>query len=407
MSNALVLQCGGPTTVVNASLSSVISACQSQPLIKRLWGVRQGLQGLVRGDWVELTNYRNPVGQKSSHLEFQPGAALGSGRDRLADEDLPQALDLLRQSSISFVFVIGGNGTMVVARKLAESARAAGYQANGVPLKVIAIPKTIDNDVVGTDVCPGYGSAARFLAQSVHDVGLDLYAMRGFDDVAVIEVMGRHGGWLAAASALARWDQTAPPHLILFPEIPLDEDAFLAAVQRWHERERLCIVVTAEGIRDQQGIFLAEKHQTAECDATGQKLLAHAGGPTPYLARLIQQQLGLRCRQMRPDIIQRSSSALVSEVDRALARQVGLDAVKYAVGGHSAVMIGLQRHQGNWHTVPIPLEQVIGHERVLPTEFIAPMDFDVTAEFLTYARPLIGDWSPVAQHWWFMNPFGT
>ena len=394
--NALVLQSGGPTAVINASLWGVISACQIEPTIQRLWGARQGLLGLVSGDWIDLTDYRDIVGQKASRLEFQPGAALGSGRSRLAGEDLPGVLDRLQQHNIGFVFLIGGNGSMAAARKLVESAKPAGYQVTGDPLRVITVPKTIDNDIAGTDVCPGYGSAARFVAQSVHDAGLDLYAMRDFDDVAVIEVMGRHAGWLAAASALARWDDTAPPHLILLPEVPLDEEAFLAAVRRQHEREGICMVVAAEGVRDKRGAFLAEKHRSAERDATGQKLLAHAGGPTPYLAQLIQQRLGLRCRQMRPDTIQRSSSALVSEVDRALAKQVGLDAVKTAVEGCSAVMIGLERQGESWQSVAVPLDQVIGHERSLPVESIAPEGFNITADFLAYARPLVGNWFPGA-----------
>jgi 6-phosphofructokinase 1 len=294
------------------------------------------------------------------------------------------------------VFFIGGNGSMAAARKLSEGAKAQGYRVGGSPLRVIAIPKTIDNDIVGTDVCPGYGSAARFVAQTVHDVGLDLCAMRGFDDVAVIEVMGRHAGWLAAAAALARWDEAAPPHLILLPEVPLDEVAFLEAVRRQHGRERMCIVVAAEGIRDRHGAFLAEKHKPLDCDLSGQKLFGLAGGPCPYLAALISERLGLRCRHMRPDVIQRSSSAMASEVDRTLAKQVGEDAVKAALEGGSAVMIGLERRPTSWQSVPVPLDDVIGRERALPAQFVALTGFGVTDDFLAYARPLLGEWSPDA-----------
>ncbi|HXG63722.1 MAG TPA: diphosphate--fructose-6-phosphate 1-phosphotransferase [Blastocatellia bacterium] len=401
-SNALILQCGGPTAVINASLCGIISACQNHPGIQQLWGVRHGLRGLAGGDWADLTGYRDSAGEWQSRqrklilLEFQPGAALGGGRDRLTEEDIPRILDRLQQHDIGVVFMIGGNGSMKAARKLSECARAAGYQVRGSPLRVIAIPKTIDNDIAGTDVCPGYGSAARFVAQSVHDVGLDLYAMREFDHVAVIEVMGRHVGWLAAAAALARWDNTAPPHLILVPEVSLDEDAFLVAVQRQYERERMCVVVAAEGIQDMQGTFLTERHQPAERDDSGQKLFGLAGGPSPYLATLIKQRLGLRCRQMRPDLMQRSSSAMSSEVDRNLARQVGEDAVTAAVEGRSDIMIGLERRGERWQSRPVPLGQVIGQERALPAPFISPANFDVTAEFIAYARPLLGQWSPGA-----------
>ena len=393
--NALVLQCGGPTPVINASLCGVMSSCHYSPNIDQLWGARHGLKGLASGDWLDLAAYQSAPAWLS-RLEQQPGAVLESGRDRLDDEALPEIFDRLRRHDIRFVFLIGGNGSMQAARTIGEGAKASGYRIDENPLQVIAIPKTIDNDITRTDVCPGYGSAARFVAQSVHDVGLDLYAMRDFDDVAVIEVMGRHAGWLAAAGALARWDETAPPHLILLPEVPFDEEAFLNAVRRQHERQRMCVVVAAEGIRDKQGRFLVERHRTLDRDVSGQKLFGLAGGPSPHLAALINVRLGLRCRQMRPDLIQRSNSATASLVDRALARQVGEDAVQAALDGRSEVMMGLERLESGWRSVPVALDEVIGHERPLPAEFIASTGFDVTKDFLDYARPLIGEWRPVA-----------
>ena len=394
-SNALVLQCGGPTPVINASLCGVMSGCQRSPEIDQLWGARHGIKGLLSGDWIDLAAYQSAP-EWLARLEQQPGAVLESGRDRLDDEAISETLERLRQRQIRAVFLIGGNGSMQAAQALGESARASGYRVGDQPLQVIAIPKTIDNDIPATAVCPGYGSAARFVAQSVHDVSLDLYAMRDFDDVAVIEVMGRHAGWLAAAGALARWDEAAPPHLILLPEVPFDEEAFLDAVRCQHERERMCVVVAAEGIRDKQGRFLVERHRTLDRDVSGQKLFGLAGGPSPHLAALINVRLGLRCRQMRPDLIQRSNSATTSSVDRALARQVGEDAVQTALDGHSEVMIALERCGSAWRSVPVALERVMGNERTLPSEFIAPTGFDVTKDFLDYARPLIGEWRPGA-----------
>jgi ATP-dependent phosphofructokinase / diphosphate-dependent phosphofructokinase len=394
-SNALVLQCGGPTAVINASLAGVMGACLASPEINQLWGARHGLRGLVTGDWVDLTSYQGS-NEWLRRLELQPGAVLESGRDRLDDSSVPEILDRLRHRDISVMFFIGGNGSMVAAREMSEGSKADAHRPDTSSLQVIAIPKTIDNDIAGTDVCPGYPSAARFVAQSVHDVGLDLYSMRGFDDVAVVEVMGRHAGWLAAAGALARWDDGAPPHLILFPELPLDEDEFLVAVEHKHEREKMCIVVAAEGVRDKRGTFLAEKHRPLDRDSTGQKLFGLAGGPSPYLAALINERLGLRCRQIRPDLTQRSSSAMASDVDRELAKQVGEYAVKAAVEGRSGVMIGLERQATEWQSVPVAFEQVIGRERLLPAQFIAPTDFDVTDDFLAYARPLLGNWRPGA-----------
>lgn len=351
------------------------------------------MRGLAAGDWVDLSNYREPNGDGGRRLEVQAGAALGSGRTLLEDRDLACVLERLRAREVGIVIFIGGNGTMSAARKLS---RAAAEARTTPPLRVIGVPKTIDNDVCGTDVCPGYGSAARFVARSVHDAGLDIAAMQDFDDVAIFEVMGRTSGWIAAAASLARGANCVAPRLILLPELAFDEEEFLVQVERWHERDGTCMVVAAEGIRDRQGNFLAERDQVVDRDASGQALVGIAGGPAPYLARLVRERLGLRCRQIRPDMIQRSSSALASEVDRLLAREVGSDAVRAAVEGWSDVMIGLERRDRRWSTVRVPIDQVAGRERTLPEDFIARNRFDVTPSFVSYALPLLGDWTPGA-----------
>ncbi|NOK58456.1 MAG: diphosphate--fructose-6-phosphate 1-phosphotransferase [Chloroflexi bacterium AL-W] len=385
--NAIVMQCGGPTAVVNASLAGVIQTCREHPAIGQLWGARYGLRGFARGDWVELTDYEHTGPYP---LPLQPGAMLGGGRDQLKDSDLPRVVELLHQHAICAVFIIGGNGSMAAAHKLHAYAMRSGYACNQQSLRVIGIPKTIDNDLEGTDFAPGYGSAARFVAQTVCDVGLDLVAMRGFDDVAVLEVMGRHTGWLAAASALARYEEGSPPHLILLPEVALDEMQLLATIRDVHARYRVCLIVAAEGVRDQSGAFLAEKDQRAQYDASGQKLLSLSVGVAPYLANLIRQQLGLRCRQMRPDTLQRSSSTLVSVPDRECATRVGVDAVHAAIHGRSDVMMGLQRDGMVWRTVPMPLDEVANQTRTLSDNFIASHLFAVTKAFLEYARPIMG-----------------
>jgi 6-phosphofructokinase 1 len=377
--NALVLQCGGPTAVFNASLAGVMRAWRAERSGGTLLGARHGLRGLAEGRYVDLG------GCDDRALEHQPGALLGAGRDPLTEETMETTLGHVERHDVEVLFLIGGNGSMKAASAIASRAPA---------LRVIGIPKTIDNDIAGTDVTPGYGSAARFIAQSVRDVGLDLGAMRGFDDVAIIETMGRSAGWLAAAAVLARYGESAPPHLVLLPELPLREDRFLETVRRQHARERISIVVCAEGVRGLDGVFLAEKMHALDLDPAGQKLLGIMGGPAPYLARLVRDRLGLRCRQMRPDVMQRSASALVSEIDRGLALQVGSDAVGAALDGCSAVMIALERREQGWASVPVPLASVAGRERLLPAEFVAADGFGPTAAFSSYARPLIGAWSP-------------
>ena len=400
--NALVLQTGGPTAVFNASLWGVVQTWQAAR-VGRLWGGRHGLRGLVGGEWVELTQYHD---RPDAPLASQPGAALGAGRDRLDDEDLPTALEQLARRGIGVVFVLGGNGSMAAAHRLSEGARAAGYQADGRPLQVVGVPKTVDNDLAGTDFAPGFPSAARCLAQTVLDIGLDLRSMRGFDQVAVIEVMGRHAGWLAAATALSRARPGAPPHLILMPEIPLDEHAWLAAVQAQVDRAGVCLVAASEGVRDPDGVFLTEKGGSLHRDASGQRMLGFGAGVASYLARLVGERQGLRCRQMRLDTVQRSSRTLVSAVDRACAFAAGEAAVQAALAGQSDVMMGLARstdgvaapviaQQGGvaWRVKPVRLAEIVGHERRFPVEWLAP-PFDIAPAYLDYLRPLVDGWQP-------------
>lgn len=386
--NAIILQCGGPTAVVNTSLAAVVAASQADQGFGRLWGARLGLGGLVSGDWAELTTLSS---ETLDHLRVQPGAALGGSRYFLADEDLPHVLARLEEHRIHVVYLIGGNGTMTAAQKLLNAAQTSSYAVKGAPLQVIGIPKTVDNDLAGADVAPGYASAARWIAQTVRDIGLDLRAMRAFDDVAVLEVMGRHAGWLAAAAALARQEADDPPDLILLPEVVFDEERFLGAVQQIHRRKGICLVVASEGIRDEAGVFVAEKLGKTEADASGQKFLGLAPGVAPYLADLIRRRLQIRCRHLRPDTIQRSSSALVSETDRDLAERVGCAAVAAALAGQTGVMMALVRSQPGWNVQPVPFGEVIGRERLLPVEFRSPGGWDVSEAFLAHARPLVGE----------------
>jgi ATP-dependent phosphofructokinase / diphosphate-dependent phosphofructokinase len=385
--NAIVIQCGGPTAVINASLAAVVAACQTGPQIEQLWGARLGLEGLVAGDWAELTTLNNAT---LAQLRTQPGAALGGGRYFLADSDLTSVLARFGERRIEVAFLIGGNGTMSAAQKLLNAAQSSNDPANHPSLQVIGIPKTVDNDLAGTDAAPGYASAARWVAQTVRDIGLDLCSMRAFDDVAVLEVMGRHAGWLAAAAALAREEAADPPDLILLPEVRFDEEHFLAAVHRIHRRKGVCLVVASEGIRDGAGHFVAEKLGQTEADAGGQKFLGLAPGVAPYLADLIRRRLHIRCRHLRPDTIQRSSSALVSETDLFLAEEVGRAAVAAARAGYTGVMMGLVRSPTGWYVQPVPFDEVVGRERLLPADFRSPDGWGVSAAFLAYARPLVG-----------------
>lgn len=384
--NAIVVQCGGPTPVINASLGALIAAWQRDGG-GRLFGARWGLHGFAQHDWVELTEISADM---LALLSRQPGAALGSGRYRLVDDEIPATLQTFHDNGIGIVFMIGGNGTMGAAGRLVDAAEHVAFRVDDLPLRVIGVPKTIDNDLFGTHVAPGYPSAARFIAQTTHNIALDLISMTSFDHIAILEVMGRHTGWLAGAAALARRSVGDPPHLILLPEAPVDEDELIAAIAAIYRQKGVCLVVASEGIRDWSHSFYAEKIAGAGKDASGQTLLSLSGGVAAYLARLVQNRLSLRCRQIRPDTIQRSASMLVSPVDRMLAEKAGAAAVVAALAGETGVMVGLVQEAEGWSTQHTSVNAVHGRERRVPAEFMAADHFDVTCAFQEYVRPLIG-----------------
>jgi ATP-dependent phosphofructokinase / diphosphate-dependent phosphofructokinase len=358
--HALVLQCGGPTAVVNTSLAALVRQWRASMPGCALSGGHHGLRALLTGDWRTLTDAG--AGWLAG-LDDTPGMALGGGRDRLSEPDVEQAVGLLAAREVETLFLIGGNGTMAAGRGIAGCAVRAG-----VPLHIIGVPKTIDNDIPHTDVCPGFPSAARFIVNAVRDIGADVASMRGYEDVVLIETMGRHAGWLAAATALARSDPEDAPHLVLVPEEPCGEGPFLSAVRHQHARTGLCVVTVAEGVRDSSGAFFAERGADAaiERDASGQVIFGRTGGPLPHLSALVRGRLGLRCRVVRPDLLQRCSRAHVSGLDRRLAALAGTAAVDVAVSSQAgdALMIALRIRGDRWITERVPLEQVRG-ERTL------------------------------------------
>jgi ATP-dependent phosphofructokinase / diphosphate-dependent phosphofructokinase len=363
--HALVLQCGGPTAVVNTSLAALVRRWRAAMPDSVLSGGHHALRALLTGDWRTLTDAGD---EWLAALDGTPGMALGGGRDRLSEADVEQAVGLLAARGVDALFLIGGNGTMAAARGIAGAAARAR-----VPLRIIGVPKTIDNDIPHTEVCPGFPSAARFLVDAVRDIGTDVASMRGYEDVVLIETMGRHAGWLAAATALARSRPEDAPHLVLVPEEPCGEGPFLSAVRHQHARTGLCVVTVAEGVRDSSGAFFAERgaDTAVERDASGQVIFGRSGGALPHLSALVRQRLGLRCRVVRPDVLQRCSHAHVSRLDRQLAAMAGAAAVDAAVSADAgdAGMIALRLEGDVWSTGVVPLEQVRG-ERTLPAALL-------------------------------------
>lgn len=391
MTNAIVAQCGGPTPVINASLAAIVSAWQRQAPRGGIYGARYGLQGLVHSDWVNLQDLQAAA---LAGLAEQPAAALGSSRYRPAEGDFATMLACLAAAEISAVFLIGGNGTMAAAHRLAGEAEAKGY-----PLQVLGVPKTIDNDLAGGDVTPGYASAARYIAYTTQEIGLDLRAMRGFDQVAVVEAMGRHSGWLAASSALARSQPGDPPQLILLPETPVAIDTVLHRIEAVFHSQEMCVVVVAEGVHDAAGQYWAEMLGGAGQDSSGQRIFSMASGASAYLVQQVQERLGLRCRQIKLNTAQRATRLLASPVDRQLAMTVGTAAVDAWAAGQSGRLPVLRQQDGHWQPVLITFEEVIGRERRLPPGYMDAASFDVTQQFRDYLAPLMGSVPPQPLLW--------
>ena len=388
--NAIIAQCGGPTPVINATVAAVIAAWQERDS-GELYGSRHGFEGLLTSDWVDLT-WLNA--ETCVQLAHQPGAALGGSRFRPTDEDFGRMIANLRTADIGAVFLIGGNGTMAGAQRLAAEA-----EARGLPLQVIGIPKTIDNDLAGCDVTPGYGSAARYVAYTTQEIGLDLRAMRGFDQVAVVEVMGRHVGWVAAASALARHGAGDPPHLILLPEAPVEIDQVLARIAGVFAHRQLCTVVVAEGVRERSGVYWAELVDGAAYDGSGQRVFSMSAGASAFLVREVQNRLGLRCRQIKLNTAQRATRMLASPVDRMLAQMVGTAAVEAWAVGASGVLPVLVHEDGSWQTSLLEIGAAIGRERTLPPAFIDAPNYDVTEKCRRYIAQVIGEAPPPPIVW--------
>ncbi len=388
----LVAQGGGPTAVINQSLVGVVLEARRHAGITRVYGARHGVRGIVDEDFVDLT-------QETSHnLELvaaTPAAALGSTRDKPDLAYCREMFKVLQAHRIEHFFNIGGNDSSDTVRIVAEEARAAGY-----PLRCIHIPKTIDNDLVLNDHTPGFPSAARFVAQAFAGANLDNAALPG---VYVGVVMGRHAGFLTAASALGKKFADDGPHLIYLPERVFEIERFLADVKATYERHGRCVVAVSEGIHDAAGApILARLAKDLERDAHGNVQLSGSGALADLLCEEIKQKL--KIKRVRGDTfgyLQRSFVGCVSDVDAREAREVGEKAVQYAMWGfegrHRDGSVAIQRNgfYSADYTL-LPLEAVAGKTRTMDDAFISASGTDVTDAFRLYLRPLLGSGMPDA-----------
>ncbi len=384
----LVAQGGGPTAVINQSMVGVVLEARRQAGVSRVYGARHGVRGIVDEDFVDLT-------QETSHnLELvagTPGSALGSTRDK---PDLAYCRDIfrvLRAHGIGHFYYIGGNDSADTVRIVSEQAAQAGY-----PLRCVHVPKTIDNDLVGNDHTPGFPSAARYVAQAFAGANLDNAALPG---VYVAVVMGRHAGFLTAASALGRKFDDDGPHLIYLPERVFSVESFLADVRAVHARLGRCIVAVSEGIHDASGVpIAAQLARDVERDAHGNVQLSGSGALADLLCDQVRARLGLkRVRGDTLGYVQRSFLGCVSDVDQREAREVGEKAVQYGFwsGRDGSVAIRRSGHYAVDYALQ-PLAEVAGRTRVMDEAFIAPSGTDVTDAFRLYLRPLLGSGMPDA-----------
>ena len=392
MSNALIVHGGAPTAVINASLYGAVTEARKHPEIEHFYAAIGGSGAVLKEHFLDLFTSSE---EELELLLHTPGSAIGTSRDPLETEDYDQMAQVIARHNIRYVFFTGGNGSMDTCGKVYQACCRAGVDVN-----VVGIPKTIDNDISVTDHAPGFASAARYIAETTAEISQDV---RGLPiHICVIEAMGRNAGWIAAASALARSGDGDGPDLIYLPEVPFDEDAFLAEVERLHREKGGVVVVASEGLRKADGEPIVEPiFQVGRA--------VYYGDVSAHLANLVIRKLGIKARSEKPGIAGRASAAYQSRLDRDEAVEAGRTAVRAAVEGKNGVMVGFRRLPGEEYraeTILIPIEEVMLHERTMPKEFIAENGHDVTQAFIDWCRPLLGE--PVRKYVTFKNkPLST
>ena len=383
--NAFYAQSGGVTAVINASACGVIeTARKHRNRIASVYAGRNGIIGALTEDMID-TNRESA--RTIAALKHTPGGAFGSARYKLKGIEENRAeyerlIDVFRAHDIGYFFYNGGNDSMDTAHKVSQISKKLGF-----PVTCLGIPKTVDNDLPVTDNCPGFGSVAKYVAVSTQEAALDVLSMaKTSTKVFVLEVMGRHAGWIAAAAGLAGKAPGDAPHLILFPEVPFDTSAFLKRVRECVEQYEYCVVVVSEGAAYADGKFLAE---AGTRDAFGH---AQLGGVASVVAQMVRDELGYKYHYAVADYLQRSARHIASATDVKQAYAVGEAAVKMALAGKTAVMPVIKRTSNSpyrWKIESAPLSRVANKEKMLPKDFISGDGFGITAKARRYLEPLI------------------
>jgi len=383
--NAFYAQSGGVTSVINASACGVIQAARKhKKYINKLYAGRNGILGALNQDLIDTSFESN---SDIENLKYTPGGIFGSCRYKLEDYkknevDYETILKVFKAHNIGYFFYNGGGDSQDTTNKISEYCSKKGFD-----IKCIGIPKTVDNDLPLTDCSPGFGSVGKYTAISTLEAGLDVKSMcETSTKVFILEVMGRHAGWIAASSALASDSRKNPPHIILFPEIVFNEKSFLKNVKKTVARHGYCVVVASEGAKNKRGKFLAE---SGIKDAFGH---AQLGGVAPYLSELIKINNGYKCHWAVADYLQRSARHIASKTDVEQAYQLGCYAVDLAVSGKNAVMTSIERTSSNpykWRLTAVPLSGVANVEKKMPKNYITADGYHITSACRKYMAPLI------------------
>lgn len=379
--NLLYAQSGGVTAVINATACGVIETARQHPdKIGKVYAARNGIIGVLKEDLIDTSCESDAA---IAALRHTPGGAFGSCRHKLKSESEYQRLmEVLKAHDIGYFLYNGGGDSQDTTLKVSQLSSRLHY-----PMMSIGIPKTIDNDLPLTDCCPGFGSTAKYIAVATREISYDIASMDvSSTKVFVLEVMGRHAGWIAAAAGLARDQENHSPHIILFPEIPFDQARMLEKVKDSVERYGHCVIIASEGVRTRDGKFLSEGDRK---DAFGHSQL---GGVAPLLCKIIQDALGYKYHWAVADYMQRSARHIASRVDVEQAYAIGHSAVAMALEGKDAVMASIARSSDDpyqWHIDAVPLEQVANQEKNMPREFIDDEGFFISAACRTYLAPLI------------------
>lgn len=383
--NALYAQSGGVTAVINASACGVIeTARQHSDKIGKIYAARNGIIGALTEDLID-TSFESDA--DIAQLRYTPAGAFGSCRHKLGAIEKYKAqyerlVDVFSAHNIRYFFYNGGGDSQDTAHKVSLISKELGY-----PITCIGIPKTIDNDLAITDNSPGFGSVAKYVAVSIKEAGMDVASMAlTSTKVFILEVMGRHAGWIAAAGGLSSEKEADAPHIILFPEVTLNTEAFLARVKKCVTQFDHCAIVVSEGVKNADGQYVSEQGLV---DAFGHKQL---GGVAPVIAKLIKDNLGYKYHWAMADYLQRSARHIASKTDVEQAYAVGKTAVEMALAGKNAVMSVIVResnHPYRWHIDAAPLEQVANIEKKMPRDFISEDGFHITEKCREYLSPLI------------------